>query len=279
MTDRQRHSILCPNCNKLISIDEPRCPYCGTGSPGSHFKNNFLIRGFGNGEHLIRTIITVNAAIYLLTLLLYPPTMGLANPFRAFSPSNDSLLLLGATGTIPIDHMNRWWTLLSANYLHGSLLHIVFNMIAFRHIGTLIYQVYGTYRLMILYTLAGVAGYAVSWLAGVRFTIGASAGVCGLIGAALYYGKSRGGTFGQAVYKQVSGWVLGIFLFGLMPGINNWGHGGGIIAGIALGWLLAYRERRPERFFDKSFAAICMVATALILAWAVTSGLYYRIAG
>jgi len=44
-----------------------------------------------------------------------------------------------------------------------------------------------------------------------------------LIGALLYYGKSRGGIFGQSLFKQLSGWVIGIGLFGLLvPGINNW---------------------------------------------------------
>ena len=73
-------------------------------------------------------------------------------------------------------------------------------------------------------------------------TIGASAALCGLIGAALYYGKSRGGTFGQAIYKHTSGWVIGLFFIGLMPGINNWGHGGGLVAGIGTGYLFSYLE-------------------------------------
>lgn len=53
--------------------------------------------------------------------------------------------------------------------------------------------------MVVIYTLSGMCGFLVSYLAGVGFTIGASAAVCGLIGAALYYGKRRGGRYGQTV--------------------------------------------------------------------------------
>jgi rhomboid protease GluP len=207
--------------------------------------------------------------------------MGLsANPFMFLSPSNGALLLLGSTGTIPIDQGHRWWTLVSANYLHGGILHIVFNMIALRQIGPLVLREYGANRLIGLYTLGGIFGFLVSYFAGVRFTLGASAAVCSLIGASLYYGKSRGGAYGQAIYKQVSGWVLGLFLFGfLVPGINNWGHGGGIVGGIILGYLLGYNERTRENLFHRSLATVCVVLTVAVLAWATLSSVYYRFLG
>jgi rhomboid protease GluP len=133
-------------------------------------------------------------------------------------------------------------------------------------------------RLISLYTLGGVIGFFVSYLAGVQFTLGASAAVCSLIGASLYYGKSRGGTYGQAIYKQISGWVVGLFIFGfLVPGINNWGHGGGLAGGIILGYLLGYQERTREKAVHKTLAIVCIGLTILVLVWAVISSFYYRI--
>jgi rhomboid protease GluP len=185
--------------------------------------------------------------------------------------------LLGSTGTIPIDQLHRWWTLISANYLHGGVLHILFNMIALYQIGPLVLREYGVGRFISLYTLGGVIGFFVSYLVGIRFTLGASAAVCSLIGASLYYGKSRGGTYGQAVYKQVSGWVLGLFLFGfLIPGINNWGHGGGIVGGIIIGYLFGYEERKKENLIHKSLGGICVFLTVAVLFWAVSSSFLYR---
>jgi rhomboid protease GluP len=229
----------------------------------------------------VKWIIIANVAMYFVTILFNPGRPGFSmNPLSLFAPDNRSLLLLGATGTVPIDQLQRWWTLVSANYLHGNLLHIFFNMVAFRQLGHLTLQLYGIHRMIILYTLSGIAGFWVSYVAGVTFTIGASASVCGLIGAILFYGKNRGGIFGQTLYKQIGGWAVAIFVFGfLVPGINNWGHGGGIIGGALLGFLLGYQEKRRERFWQKALALGCIVLTAIILCWAIVSAVYYRAFG
>jgi rhomboid protease GluP len=281
MAKSERRSILCPNCRKLISIDEPRCPHCGTIRPGSWWKNNLWTRGFRDSDQLLWMIIYVNVGMYVLALLLNPRAMGLTfNPLSLLSPSNKSLLLLGGTGTFPIDHLHRWWTLISANYLHGGILHILFNMVAFRQLGRLVLQEYGSYRMLAIYTIGGIVGFGVSYLAGVTFTIGASASVCSLIGATLYFGRSRGGAYGQAVYRQIGGWAIAIFVFGLLvPGINNWAHGGGIVAGAGLGYLLGYRERREENFLHKVLAGGCALLTGLVLIWGVVSGIFYRVMG
>jgi rhomboid protease GluP len=281
MARDQSRAILCPNCRNLISKNESRCPHCGTTSPGSWWKNNAWTQGFRNTDQLTKAIIYANLGMYVLSLFLYPRASSLTfNPFSFFSPDNRSLLLLGATGTIPIDRLHRWWTLVSANYLHGGILHILFNMVAFRQLGSFVLQEYGVYRMVIFYTLGGVIGFLVSYVAGVTFTIGASAAVCSLIGATLYYGKSRGGAYGQAIYRQIGGWAVAIFLFGLlMPGINNWGHGGGMCAGVGLAFLLGYQEKRRESLFHKILAGGCVLLTIVILVWAVASSIYYRILG
>ena len=281
MQGDRRKSILCPHCGKLISVAEHKCPHCGISRPGARWKNIPITRGLLQSDQLIKTIIYANVGMYLISLLMNPTRMGLsANPFMFLSPSNGALLLLGSTGTIPIDQGHRWWTLVSANYLHGGILHIVFNMIALYQIGPLVLREYGANRLIGLYTLGGIFGFLVSYFAGVRLTLGASAAVCSLIGASLYYGKSRGGAYGQAIYKQISGWVLVLFLFGfLVPGINNWGHGGGIVGGIILGYFLGYQERTRENLFHKSLAGVCVVLTVAVLAWAILSSVYYRFLG
>jgi rhomboid protease GluP len=278
MTHNQRRSILCPNCKKLISADEPRCPHCGIARPGSRLKNNPFTRLFLSTDQIIKAIVFVNVGMYIISLLLGPWSSGFTlNPFSLLSPSNRSLLILGATGAVPIDRLHRWWTLISANYLHAGLLHILFNMIALRQIAPLVIREFGPHRMVILYFLTGIIGFLVSYLAGVELTIGASAAVCGLIGASLYYGKSRGGIYGQAIYRQIGAWALGIFIFGLLvPSINNWGHGGGMVAGAMLGFVLGYEEKRRERLFHRILAWLCVVATLLILLWAIGSGIYFR---
>jgi rhomboid protease GluP len=278
MSESLKRSIICPNCRKLISSYEERCPYCGISNPGSVWRRGFVTHFFRNPYDSIKIIIYCNVALYALSLLLNPLSLGLsANPLTFLSPSSGSLFVMGATGTVPIDRFHWWWTLVSASYLHGGILHIFFNMVALWQLGPFVIREYGFNRFFTIYTLTGIAGFFVSYLAGVSFTIGASASLCGLIGAALYYGKSRGGSFGQAVYRQVMGWVIGLVLFGLMiPGINNWAHGGGIASGIALGYLLGYGEKKSENRFHASLSAGCVLLTFAILVWAILHGFYWN---
>jgi rhomboid protease GluP len=275
----QRNSILCPKCGLLISLSEESCPYCGLRTPGARWRRLAVFRLLADPALLVKTVISVNVGFFLLSLLMDLPTAGLTvNPLMLLSPSDRSLFILGATGAIPIDSYHRWWTLVSANYLHGGLLHIFFNMAALRQLSAVVIREFGIRRMFTIYTLGGVAGFAVSYFAGVGLTIGASAGVCGLVGAILYFGKSRGGPYGTALYKQVGMWVVIMTVFGfLVPGINNWGHGGGIAAGALLGYLLGYHERKRETPFDRTLAALCLAVTAIVLLWAVLTGLYYRL--
>lgn len=281
MQKQKKRAILCPNCNSLISKNESRCPYCGITRPGSWWKNNIWTRAFRGTDQLLKAIIYTNIGMYVLSLLLYPRGSSLSiNPFTLLSPDSRSLLVLGAAGTYPIAHFGRWWTLVSANYLHGGVLHILFNMFALRYVGLLVIEEYGTYRMFIIYTLGGVFGFLVSYLFGVPLTIGASAAVCGLIGAVLYYGKSRGGAYGQIIFRQIGGWAIGIFIFGfVVPGIDNWGHGGGMLGGVILGFLLGYQERKKETLFHKLLGGVCVIVTVGVLLWAIVSGVYLRIVG
>lgn len=233
--------------------------------------------------------------MYVISLILKPTGTSLSlNPLTFLAPDDSSLILLGGTGTVPIDYFYlylkskigltpliidlfpRWWTTLSANYLHGGVLHIFFNMMAFRQLAPFVIREFGPYRMFIIYTIGGIVGFAVSYLAGVRFTIGASAAVCSLIGATLFYGKSRGGIYGQAIYRQVGTWALVLFLFGfVVPGINNWGHGGGLLGGALLGYLMGYHEKSRERLVHKTLAGVCVLMTVAVIGLAVITGSYY----
>ncbi len=272
----RKAALLCPRCRRLVNADVTTCPHCGLASPGSRWKQSFFSTGLMNdGGRIIQVIIGANVAMYLLALVVSRQGWQLSlNPLQALAPDYEGLIRLGATGTVPIDQFGHWWSLIAATYLHGGILHIAFNMLALRQIAAFVIREFGTPRMLTIYTMGGCGGFLISYLAGVQLTIGASAAVCGLIGAALYYGKSRGGAYGQAVYRQVGGWVVGIALFGLViPGINNWAHGGGLFSGVLLAVLLGYHERVRENQWHRWLGGLCLAATAVVLLWAVATGL------
>lgn len=267
MTQR---AILCPRCRQLVGSEEAVCSWCGTSRSASWWQFINWSRGTMGGDWPVKAIITVTVLYFALSLLV-------GGFSGLLSPGQTGLILLGATGTYPIDHFGRYWTLISANYLHGGILHLVFNLMALNQIAPTVTGEFGAARMFTIYTLGGIIGYVVSYFAGVPFTIGASAAVCSLIGSLLFYGKSRGGAYGSSVYRDVSGWVISLFMFGLIfPGINNWAHGGGILGGILCGALLGYNERRKENAADQVLALLCGLATLGVIGWAIYGAILYQ---
>ena len=86
MTGGQRQSMLCPNCGKLISTSEPRCPYCGIRRPASMGKRLMGTVGLSDPDRLIRGVIYVNVGMYLISLLFSQSRIGLSmNPLTFLS--------------------------------------------------------------------------------------------------------------------------------------------------------------------------------------------------
>jgi rhomboid protease GluP len=247
---RKHGTTLCPSCGRLVSINADRCMHCGRWRPGLWGWGPVLQNLLGD-VGVISLVTALMIGLYVLSLLLDPRAIFRSGGFLNFlSPSMQSLYKLGMTGTLAMSQ-GRWWTLFTAIYLHGGILHILFNVLWIRQIGPVVENVYGASRFVVIFTFAGVFGFLVSNFLGVPFTIGASGSIFGLFGALVYYGRTRGGTFGTAVYRQVGQWALVLFLFGFMfPGINNWAHAGGFVGGYLAGRLLGFLESKRESSVD-----------------------------
>src|SRR5665647_377547 len=180
----QQRAVLCPRCRQLVGSEESVCSWCGTARSAPWWQFINWSKGVMDGDWLIKTLITANVLFYAISLILSAHRGDSGN---FLSPGQTSLMLLGATGTYPIGYFGRFWTVVSANYLHGGIIHLLFNLMALKQIAPLASNEYGSSRMFTIYTLGGVTGYVVSYFARVSFTIGASAAVCSLIGALLYY--------------------------------------------------------------------------------------------
>lgn len=223
---------------------------------------------------ILRLMIYMNIVMYLISLIYSGRDIVLSlHPFFALTPSSDVLNFLGASGRLPIIKFEAWWSLITANWLHGGLLHLLFNMMALRTVVPLVVDEFGAARMFSIYTLTAMAGFLLSYLGNVYLTIGASSGICGLIGALLFFGRSRGGEWGRLVYRQTRGWVLSIILVGfLLPNINNWSHAGGLLSGIFFGYVLGYEEMRKENLADRCLALGFVLITLWLLARSVING-------
>ena len=180
MFRKTRGAILCPSCGRLTNADAPVCLACGRRNPG--------MWGFAGPLRMVfRSLDFTNAvtvaciALYIVSLVFDPrAALRPRGMLGVFSPSLDALLTLGAAGAIPWE-LGRWWTLLTAIYLHGGLLHILFNVLWIRQLGPAVQEVYGPARLVVIFTVAGVVGFVASNTLGVPFTIGASGSIFGLL--------------------------------------------------------------------------------------------------
>lgn len=221
----------------------------------------------------IQVLIWINVIMYAVSLLFSRGLHLTMNPLTALAPSSEALIFLGASGTIALSYTHDWTSIFTANWLHGSLLHILFNMLALRTLAPLTIKEFGLYRMLSIYILSGAGGFYLSLLGGVPLTIGASAGLCGLIGALFYYGWSRGGYWGKMVFDQTKSWIFSLVLIGLiLPNINNWGHGGGFAAGFVLAFLFGYEENRRSGKIDLLICTGMSAFTALLLFRSVFEG-------
>ena len=263
--------MLCPDCGQLISVNAEVCIHCGRRNPGL-WGLMPVFRQWLGGFGFEQSAIAVCVILYIIGVLLDPAAILQPRGFLGLlSPSPQSLYDLGATGTFPLQQ-GRWWTLITAIYLHGGILHIFFNLLWLRQLAPTVEEFFGTSRLILIFTLSGVIGFVASSMFGVPFTIGASGSIFGLLGAMVYYGRSRGGTFGAAVYRQIGQTALVLFIFGfVMPGVNNWAHAGGFVGGYLTAMGVGYTERRSENFTHQILAlgavALTIISFALVV-WA-----------
>ncbi len=271
MFRKRTGSTLCPSCGKLNSVNAPACHYCGRRNPGLWGFGPAVGRLLGD-LNFARVVSGVCIAAYIASILLNPrAAMGLRNPLDLLAPSGVALDALGMTGAYAWAR-GRWWTLITAIYLHGSLLHILFNLLWINQLAPAVEELYGRSRLILIFTAAGVLGFVVSNWVGVAFTIGASGSIFGLLGAMVAYGRTRGGTFGVVVLRQYGQWALVLFVLGfLMAGVNNFAHAGGFVGGYLTAMALGYGEGQRESATLQLAATATIVLTALCFALALWS--------
>ncbi len=166
------------------------------------------------------------------------------------------------------------WRFFTPMFLHGSILHIGFNMYALVIIGLPLEKRFGHVRFLLLYLSGAFAGNVFSFLLTDNPSLGASTAIFGLLGAeAVFLYRHRDLFGGQARSALINiAQVAGInLLIGLSPGIDNWGHLGGLFGGLLFTWfggpLLKVEGFYPYfRIEDEHDAGAAYTAIALVLA-------------
>ena len=173
--------------------------------------------------------------------------------------SEDAVVLVqfGASFT-PFVAAGEYWRLLTANFIHIGIAHLLFNSYAIYVLGADVEALYGSPRFVVIYLLSGLAGSIASFAlrADIGLSAGASTAVFGLLGTMIAFFARHRERFGEWGRQRLGNTiaVVGVnLLFGLTaPRIDMLGHIGGFAGGLVLGWLLCpmyqveYAPGRPR---------------------------------
>ncbi len=210
-----------------------------------------------------RILVAINIVVYLITVAqgsgLNDPGGSLFNKWALFGPL--------------VDH-GDWWRLITSAFLHASVIHIAFNMLALWWLGAPVEMALGRVRFIGLYLVSGLAGAAGALVADPNaVTVGASGAIFGLLGAGLILEWQATGSIAGNYLTLI---LINLAISFAVPGISIGGHVGGLIGGI-LATLAFARFGRGHAAYGR----IGLIGAASLVAIAVASVLisYWKVRG
>jgi len=257
---------MCPHCRAFITTSDRVCPYCNerVGERAIDRRSPGPILGglIPHARYTTVILLTINFGFYLATVVA---SMRAGNNEAFLNLDGETLLDFGAKFR-PYILDGQYWRLVTAGFLHGGLLHIGMNSWVLFDVGAQVEELYGTYRLLAIYWAGSVLGFVFSTMWNPSLSIGASAGIMGLIGAMIAVGVHHRSALGAAIRGHYIRWVVYMLIIGLLiPQIDNAAHVGGLAGGFGVAYLAGLRRAEgawQERVWQV-VAYACILLTAL----------------
>ncbi|WP_239094100.1 rhomboid family intramembrane serine protease [Bacillus sp. B15-48] len=163
---------------------------------------------------------------------------------KGSSTDTTTLIEFGAKFN-PLILEGEWWRFFTPIFIHIGFLHLLMNSLALYYLGPLVERIFGNHRFLFIYLLAGFGGSLASFIFSVNLSAGASGAIFGLFGALLYFGV----VFPQLFFRSMGMNILIVLAINLVfgftvPGIDNAGHIGGLIAGFAAAGIVHFPKRK-----------------------------------
>lgn len=208
---------------------------------------------------LTQVIVGINALVFLVMAF---------SGVSPMAPTVQQLVTWGANFA-PLSLGTQPWRMLASNYVHIGLIHILFNMWCLWNLGRLAERIFDRWTYLLVYTASGIGGSLASlWWHPRGIGAGASGAIFGLAGgliAILYLGKLpiAKEALRPTLMSLLSFAAYNLF-FGLVPGIDNAAHLGGLATGLGLGAVLAGTVTQPPEIRSR-WRNYATVGTALLL--------------
>lgn len=179
----------------------------------------------------------------------------------------------------------EYWRLVTAIFLHGSIIHLAFNLYALNILGKRVERFFGSFRFLALFFIAGIMGNFFSFVFTSSPSLGSSTAIFGLLGAEgifIYLHRKLFGDQFKVALRQIIQVAVGNLVIGFMiPGIDNMGHIGGLVGGAFYTWFggpnfsikgtppdLHLEDQRPEEKTLFAFFALLAVIICLVI-WVI----------
>jgi rhomboid protease GluP len=270
---KQMRPQLCPACGTLVGATATKCHQCG-----ASMRFSFAAASKSLGRWMPQTS-PVTYAVLTICCVMFGLSMVITARMQGFtSPGGGPLGMLTNLGgiatqvnyrlgaSLPLAYnFGQPWRFITAIFLHGSILHIVFNMWVLMDIGPMVEELYGSARYLFLFVASGAAGYLLSSAVG-NLSVGASGSLLGLIGVLLAATTGRKSLAAQSLRSALIRWLVYIGVLGLiMRSTDNFAHLGGLAAGYLLGRIMA--DRQPADVAERKRANLLgWVAGAAVFA-------------
>jgi len=248
---------MCPHCRAFITTADKVCPYCDTAVAPRRIE-----WAASSDFFLTPLILLINVGLFIVTIFASMKSTG----GGGFLDVDGRTLFSFGAKLSPAIAAGQWWRLITAGFLHGGLMHIFMNSYAFLDLGRQVEMYYGARRMVVIYILSTIGGFYLSSVWSEALSIGASAGLMGLLGAMLALTMQHQGpaaSYLRGMYTRYAVWVLAI---GLLPGlrIDNAAHIGGFAVGFGVGYL-AHTQRGSTRTAERTWGVLAILCICLTL--------------
>jgi membrane associated rhomboid family serine protease len=210
-----------------------RCPeHSGKAQGAARITGNVKRASFeGTGALVTKSLIAINVLVFLINL-----AQGASLSQNAGSLYEKGVLVMrevDSSGQVVGLAEGEYWRLLSAAFLHGSIVHLGLNMLMLWWIGAPMEAVVGRGRFLAIYLVSGLAGSAGALVASPNgITVGASGAIFGILGAALVFERQRTYVLGGSALSII---LLNLVFTFAVPNISIGGHVGGLAGGVLSG--------------------------------------------
>jgi rhomboid protease GluP len=260
---------MCPACRALIDRKASRCPFCGVSLKTSRAREGAAPGRVMGGlipvpSTATSALVAANIALYGVAWYLTQEVSSAAQPAPSLGGIDPTVLVRLGGKFGPFIYAGQWWRLVTAVFLHAGLIHIGFNLWCLFDLGPAVESLFTTQKFIFIYLVTGFFGFVLSLWWSPGLSIGASGAILGLIGV-LIGASFHHGHMGKEYRGQLWRWVIYIAIFGLLGmGVDNAAHIGGLVSGIALGYLIPEGEpdTRSSEYLWNTLAVLSVIIIA-----------------